>query len=463
MNAPLVVIAVIIGIVILVYVVNNPPPIQMQGVVEVGKNQTGPTGANETPAPVTGVVEQSTPPSRPSAQTKTPPPSRPASPQKSPSASSPCEKPYINAFIGCYYTGTDLDEFKFSRIDAQINFDWGFNAPDERLFSDIFSVKWSGFFAFASDTYEFQATSDDGMRAYVDGKLILDKWFKQTPTLYRVQKHLSAGAHTVTVEYYEDGGGAVAKLSWMKANEAAKIAPPSLASDAVPPSGFQLKDLSPFYGKAWLSISGGWWYGSGFPSVEVGSRAASGESKLNITGWRIKSNRDEITVPQAVEIVYPGGVGAAQDIMLASNQFARIFLTGGSAGSQLGYNIRLNMCTGYLNETYGFDPALPVSCPRPSWSDDDHLPGYCQDYIAQISTCTTPQDMPLYIQNEEPCRNFINERFGYPVCFEQNRLRPNFLSDEWRVYVNRSSILDPLHDRVLLLDRNSLLVDMYTY
>ena len=71
--------------------------------------------------------------------------------------------------------------------------------------------------------------------------------------------------------------------------------------------------------------------------------------------------------------------------------------------------------------------------------------------------------MPLYIQNEEPCRNFINERFGYPVCFEQNRLRPNFLSDEWRVYVNRSSILDPLHDRVLLLDRNSLLVDMYTY
>ena len=47
----------------------------------------------------------------------------------------------------------------------------------------------------------------------VDGELIIGAWRDQAATTYTATRDLS-GEHTVTMEYYENGGQAVAQLDW---------------------------------------------------------------------------------------------------------------------------------------------------------------------------------------------------------------------------------------------------------
>jgi hypothetical protein len=57
-------------------------------------------------------------------------------------------------------------------------------------------------------------TVDDGVRIYIDGSLVLDKWIVQAPTTYTIGRVLSAGYHNLQMNYFENLGGATAKLSW---------------------------------------------------------------------------------------------------------------------------------------------------------------------------------------------------------------------------------------------------------
>jgi hypothetical protein len=42
---------------------------------------------------------------------------------------------------------------------------------------------------------------------------VIDGWFYQSPTTYAADVPLSAGQHTVVIEYFEFVGGAVARYS----------------------------------------------------------------------------------------------------------------------------------------------------------------------------------------------------------------------------------------------------------
>ena len=50
----------------------------------------------------------------------------------------------------------------------------------------------------------------------VDGVVVVDGWFYQSPTTYSADVPLTAGLHTVVVEYFEFSGGAVASFSESK-------------------------------------------------------------------------------------------------------------------------------------------------------------------------------------------------------------------------------------------------------
>src|SRR5207245_672669 len=62
--------------------------------------------------------------------------------------------------------------------------------------------------ALTSGTYTFSANADDGIRVYVDGGLIIDQWHDASGIVYTASPFLTAGPHTVTVEYYENAGSA---------------------------------------------------------------------------------------------------------------------------------------------------------------------------------------------------------------------------------------------------------------
>ena len=51
--------------------------------------------------------------------------------------------------------------------------------------------------------YTFTAGADDGIRMWIDGTAVLDQWIVQAYTTYDVTKALTAGAHTVRIDYYE--------------------------------------------------------------------------------------------------------------------------------------------------------------------------------------------------------------------------------------------------------------------
>ena len=99
-----------------------------------------------------------------------------------------------------------------TRLEAAINFDWGGSSPDPAIPVDHFSARFTQTKSYAAGTYQFTATADDGVRVFVDGVPVIDKWIDQPPTTYAASPSLTAGDHTVVMEYYENGGGAVAIL-----------------------------------------------------------------------------------------------------------------------------------------------------------------------------------------------------------------------------------------------------------
>jgi hypothetical protein len=76
-------------------------------------------------------------------------------------------------------------------------------------------VRWTGNPSFAqAGRYRFHTNTDDGVRLWVDGWLLIDQWHNQGATEYTAEINLSAGQHQVRMEYYENVGWAGAQLWW---------------------------------------------------------------------------------------------------------------------------------------------------------------------------------------------------------------------------------------------------------
>lgn len=117
-----------------------------------------------------------------------------------------------------YFNNTSLTESPASfQTDNGVNFNWGSGAPVNGVSADNFSVNWSGYIeAQYSEDYTFYTVSDDGVRVWIDGNLVIDNWTDHGSTENRSYPvALTAGhKHSIVMEYYEKSGGAVASLSW---------------------------------------------------------------------------------------------------------------------------------------------------------------------------------------------------------------------------------------------------------
>ncbi len=130
-----------------------------------------------------------------------------------PPASTPT--PPTESWRGEYFANRDLvGAPAVVHNDSEINFDWATNAPRPEVPADDFSVRWTRRLRFEQGLYRFRAIVDDGMRLYVDNVLIIDEWRDGSRREVTAEHRLTAGDHSLRIEYYDLGGEAIIQLSW---------------------------------------------------------------------------------------------------------------------------------------------------------------------------------------------------------------------------------------------------------
>jgi hypothetical protein len=129
---------------------------------------------------------------------------------------------------GEYYDSIDLTGTPLVRTDATLDFDWGAGSPDPTIAPDTFSVRWSGQVTPGfSETYTFIANFNNGVRVWVDGTLLIDSWTDAWTELSGTIALVAGVPVDLRVEYYENAGNAMARLSWSS---------PSLPREVIPQS-----------------------------------------------------------------------------------------------------------------------------------------------------------------------------------------------------------------------------------
>ncbi|MBL7709255.1 MAG: glycoside hydrolase family 3 C-terminal domain-containing protein [Chitinophagaceae bacterium] len=116
-----------------------------------------------------------------------------------------------------YFTNVTLGgEPVVKRIDKSIDFHWTLYAPDPLLKADFYSVRWTGqLAAAATGKFKIGLEGNDGFRLYINNKLIIDNWHKQSyrtsVTDYSFEKGKS---YDIRIEFFEPVGNATIKLVW---------------------------------------------------------------------------------------------------------------------------------------------------------------------------------------------------------------------------------------------------------
>ncbi len=101
-----------------------------------------------------------------------------------------------------------------SRVDQQVNFKWTFMPPAEKLSTDNYSVRWTGNITFPrSGNFKLGLEGSDGFRMYLDNKLVIDNWTKQSYHTTMINRSFVAGrSYPIRIEFYEPVSNATIKL-----------------------------------------------------------------------------------------------------------------------------------------------------------------------------------------------------------------------------------------------------------
>jgi hypothetical protein len=194
----------------------SPEPTTTQSAEPTTTQSAEPTATQSAEPTATRIVEPAATPTQIEERTATPI----ASPTDTPTPlalPTPTPTPVIVDWYGEYYADANLmGAVAMVRNDQAIDFEWEYDAPAEELPADEFSVRWTRVLAFEEGLYRFHTVVDDGVRLYVDGELIVDDWQDGAQRETSAEFELSAGRHTLRVEYYDRYGVALVHLWWEK-------------------------------------------------------------------------------------------------------------------------------------------------------------------------------------------------------------------------------------------------------
>jgi parallel beta-helix repeat protein len=95
--------------------------------------------------------------------------------------------------------------------------EWSGRAPAPGLPADHFALVATTRLRVTAGRYSVGTLSDDGIRVFVDGKLVIDRWNHHGATPDTAVVELTEGVHALRVEYCQESGGAVLRVDWNRA------------------------------------------------------------------------------------------------------------------------------------------------------------------------------------------------------------------------------------------------------
>lgn len=226
----------------------------------------------------------------------------------------------IKGLQGEYFNNVTMQgQPALTRTDESINFQWTLFSPDAaKINYDFFSARWTGKLESpVTGRYKIGIDGNDGYRLYVNNKLIIDNWKKQSYSTKLVDFYFEKGkSYELRIEYFEPAGNAWFRLIWnvgvtnhaeTKINEAVQLAANSDVAIVV--AGIEEGE---FNDRALLKLPG-------LQEEMIKRIAATGKPVvvLIVGGSAITMNNWVDQVPAILDVWYPGDAGgeAVADVL----------------------------------------------------------------------------------------------------------------------------------------------------
>ncbi|GMU73818.1 MAG: hypothetical protein AMXMBFR44_0170 [Candidatus Campbellbacteria bacterium] len=193
-----------------------------------------------------------------------------------------------------------------------------------------------------------------------------------------------------------------------------------------------------------------------------------------ISGWKLESlvSGNRATLPKGVALLEDDRPWRGEkNVFLLPGESA---VVNSAYASGINTGFLTNACIGYLEENRDFTPGLRNNCPLledeplaanlfpPSFFDDDDDFDACWDAIEDAPMCRKAfPDLDTDIDELKDCRAFIRKYATYEGCVALHKTDPDFLGDEWRLYLGaRRDLWRSEREAIALFDHNGFVVDI---
>ena len=130
----------------------------------------------------------------------------------------------INGLRADYFATAQFTDLRLTRIDPEIDFNWGMGTPDVQIPASNFSVRWTGQLEPpSSDIYTFKLAAAPWAKLWLNGRLILDN---RSPAPHNGKVRLEAQQHyDVRIDFGKDIRAGSCQLLWAIGDQPEEVVP----------------------------------------------------------------------------------------------------------------------------------------------------------------------------------------------------------------------------------------------
>ncbi|HEK86170.1 MAG TPA: DUF4968 domain-containing protein [Candidatus Aminicenantes bacterium] len=119
-------------------------------------------------------------------------------------------------FLVEFYNGQNFEKLVTTQLQDKVDYDTWEQGLPEGVDKEKYSIRWKGeVLTKTAGEYEFWITCDDGVRFWLNDKLMIDSWQAQKGRNHKVKVNLEAGKkYKIRIDYFNSQNGTQMRLAW---------------------------------------------------------------------------------------------------------------------------------------------------------------------------------------------------------------------------------------------------------